>query len=67
MGEQHYSPASCREQSQELFLITFGFKTDIIYAKLTGQDLKQSVLENAVAGKEHYPGKLQRTSRASFV
>ncbi|HSE19436.1 MAG TPA: 5'-nucleotidase C-terminal domain-containing protein [Pyrinomonadaceae bacterium] len=41
----------CGDLSFEHLERTFGFKTEVVYIKLTGEDLKQRILENAVAGK----------------
>ena len=41
----------CGDLSFEHLERTFGFKTEVVYIKLAGEDLKQRILENAVAGK----------------
>jgi 2',3'-cyclic-nucleotide 2'-phosphodiesterase (5'-nucleotidase family) len=41
----------CGNLSFEHLERTFGFETEVVYIKLAGEDLKQRILENAVAGK----------------
>jgi 2',3'-cyclic-nucleotide 2'-phosphodiesterase (5'-nucleotidase family) len=41
----------CGNLSFEHLERTFGFNTEVAYLKLAGEDLKQKILENAVAGK----------------